>query len=153
MAKKNYKKFLPKAGSTVAVALAMTVALSTQAHATELEEVDVQNHENPPVDNAGSEVNLDLNNSAPVEHNEAIEQENEETVVQNQETVEKNEQTEQNNEAAVEKNETDTGSALEQPELPEVPAAPEAPVVPDEPELPEVPTAPEAPEIPDVPNT
>ena len=153
MAKKNYMKLLPKAGSTVAVALAMTVALSTQAHATELEEVDIQNHENPPVDNAGCEVNLDLNNSAPVEHNEAIEQENEETVVQNQETVEKNEQTEQNNEAAVEKNETDTGSALEQPELPEVPAAPEAPVVPDEPELPEVPTAPEAPEIPDVPNT
>ena len=34
MAKKNYKKYLPKAGSTVAVALAMTVALSTQFNAT-----------------------------------------------------------------------------------------------------------------------
>ena len=50
MAKKNYKKFLPKAGTTVAVAVAMTMALSTQANAAELDDTDILTGGNLPMD-------------------------------------------------------------------------------------------------------
>ena len=49
MAKKNYGKFLPKAGSTVAVAVAMTVALSTQVSAAELDDTELLNDDNPVI--------------------------------------------------------------------------------------------------------
>jgi len=105
MAKKNNKKFLPKAGSTVAVALAMTVALSTQVQASELDEIELLPTDIPPVDEAESNV-LSINEMEPAEYNNAVEEENQEVAAENQEVAEKNEQTEQSNDAAAENNES-----------------------------------------------
>ena len=41
MAKKKFQKYMSKVGGTAAVALAMTVALSSQANAAEIDDVDV----------------------------------------------------------------------------------------------------------------
>ena len=96
MAKKNYKKFLPKVGSTVAVAMAMTVALSTQAQAAELDDAEVLN-------GGLSMDEIEVNDKAmsaqivPGSYNNEVEQSNDETIDENEETIENNDQTQQNN--------------------------------------------------------
>ena len=151
MAKKNYVKYLPKVGSTVAVAMAMTVALSTQASATELNEGDIHLNDDKQLNDSGSVLTLDLNGSQPVEHNESIEQKNGETADKNQAAVDKNEQTLQKNEEALEQNKDVPDGKL--PEMPDVPDAPEVPAMPDDPEAPVAPEVPEQdlPEIPEIP--
>ena len=119
MAKKNYKKYLPKVGGTAAVALAMTVALSSQAHAAEIDEIDSQSvGSTPPVDSS-TESNTPVDNTVvePAEANQAIEEANEDIVAENNEIVESNEQTEQNNDDAAQNNEESTGGELTDPEL------------------------------------
>ena len=54
MAKKNYMKHLSKAGSAAAVAVAMSFALSTQAQAAEITDVEPLRTDIPPADTEGS---------------------------------------------------------------------------------------------------
>ena len=125
MAKKNYKKFLPKVGSTVAVAMAMTVALSTQAQAAELDDAEILN-------GGLSMDEIEVNDKAmsaqivPGSYNNEVEQSNDETIDENEETIENNDQTQQNNDAIAGKNEEDTEGFLTDPDL-DMPDAPEMP--------------------------
>ena len=107
MAKKNYKKFLPKAGSTVAVAVAMTVALSTQAQAVELDDADVLNG-GSSMDEVEVKDNATQMVLKPGGLNGEIERENDETINENEDTIENNDQTQQNNDAVAGKNEENT---------------------------------------------
>ena len=126
MAKKNYGKFLTKAGSTVAVAVAMTVALSTQVSAAELDDTELLNSSTPPVEEQDANVDLNLDGMAPAEANAVIDESNEEIVAENQETAVENEQTQKENNEAAENNEIITDGELVNPEL-NLPDAPEAP--------------------------
>lgn len=151
MAKKNYKKFLPKAGSTIAVALAMSVALSTQVQATELDDNKQLPGGIPPVD---ENVNNPYGNEiVPVEHNAAVEQENDDKVAANETVTDANQAVEQSNSDKIANNAEMTEGALADPDLPspDAPGTPETPDVPGEPVLPEVPDAPSAPTEPDMP--
>ena len=127
MAKKHYKKLLPKASGSLAVAVAMTVALSTQVHATELEETELLTDGNSPVPESKTDNVLNLDGMEPAEANGAIDQANQETVDENQQTAIDNQQTQQSNNNAAENNENTTGGALVNPEL----TLPDAPDVPD----------------------
>jgi len=126
MAKKNFKKYIPKVGSTVAVAVAMTVALSTQVQATELDDADLLLDNNLLKDGAESELTLKIDGMEPAEANKVIEEENKETVEDNQEIIEDNEKTDQGNNADAEKNEELTEGELPNPDL-ELPKTPETP--------------------------
>jgi len=83
--KKNYAKFLPKAGGAAAAALVMTVALSTQAHAAEVYEINYQPLDNPPVD-AGAAVKTAGALELPGV-NESVAQANEQTAIENEQTA------------------------------------------------------------------
>jgi len=126
MAKKNYMKYIPKVGGTVAVAVAMTVALSTQVSAAELDETDLLNNDVQPVDGAESTNLPDADTMEPAEYNKAVEEANGEILEENEETVGENEQTQQENNAAAEENEELTNGELPNPDL-NLPDAPETP--------------------------
>ena len=126
MAKKNYVKYIPKVGGTVAVAVAMTMALSTQASATELDEADLLNTGIPPVEENNPETELNIDGMEPAEANAAVDEANQEILDENQETLGENEQTQLENQEAVEKNEELTDGQLPDPEL-ELTDAPETP--------------------------
>ena len=126
MAKKHYKKLLPKASGSLAVAVAMTVALSTQVHATELDETELLTDGNSPVPESKTDNVLNLDGMEPAEANGVIDQENRETVDENQQTAIDNQQTQQSNNNAAENNENTTDGALANPEL-TLPDAPDAP--------------------------
>ena len=144
MAKKNYKKFLPKVGGTMAVAVAMTMALSTQVSASELDNTNVPKDFDLPENTADTQLTLELTNQEPVEHNEAVEKKNEETTGNNSNIAADNEGAQQKNEAAIEENkDVPAGNLPEAPQLPENVEAPQLPETPDAPEIPELSDAPE----------
>ena len=124
--KKNYAKFLPKAGGAAAAALIMTVALSTQAHAAEVEETIYQPVENPPVDGAVANAPMTAAMELPGV-NEAVAQDNGQTIAENTEIAEENQQVVQENNASAESNEAGSGGILTDPGL-VLPDAPEVPV-------------------------
>ncbi len=126
--KKDFAKGLPRAGSTFAVAMAVTMALSTQANAAEIDEnaligikVPV---EEPIVETTDAEATGLI---VTPEANQAIEEENEAILAENETIADSNEQVEQNNDTAAENNEALTDGALADPglDLPEAPTAPE----------------------------
>lgn len=122
---KNNGRFLPKVGGA-AVAVAMSVLLSTQVSAAEIEEAP-QPIEKPPVD-LGAEVNAASTSVMELpETNEEIAQSNEETLADNKEAAADNAHLEQENNAAAENNALNSDGALENPNL----ELPEAPAVPD----------------------
>ena len=124
MTKKKFQKYMPKAGGAAAVALAMTVALSSQANAAEIDDADLQPVGTPPVDsNTESNIAVISNEVEPAEANKAIEEKNDQIVADNNDTIIKNEQVENDNDAAADKNEIDTDGKLPDPEL-DLPDAP-----------------------------
>ena len=125
MTKKKFQKYMPKAGGAAAVALAMTVALSSQANAAEIDDADVQPVGTPPVDaNTESNIAVISNEVEPAEANKAIEEKNDQIVDENDKIIDSNEQIEDSNDAAADKNEIDTDGKLPDPEL-DLPDAPE----------------------------
>ena len=104
MAKKNYAKYLPKAGSTLAVAVAMTVALSNPVNATELDENDLQNNGKSLENGQNTDANQNLNGTQLKENNEAVEQQNDAVVDANDEKINSNENIIDGNQAALSQN-------------------------------------------------
>ena len=108
MAKKTYKHYLSKVGGTAAVTMAMTVALSAQAHAVELDETYdpssdlLSNNETLSVFAAKGDL------VEAVGTNRVIAQDNAETVVENETVVESNQQVVDHNNAAASAEYTDT---------------------------------------------
>ena len=119
---KKFVKHLPKVGSAAVVAVAMSVALSTQVSATEYDETDLLT--NPPVDE--TDASAGARDLAPAELNAEIDEANKETAADNQEVAQNNEQVQQDNEDVIDNNEEISGGELADPEL-EMPEAPEAP--------------------------
>jgi len=130
--KKNYVKSLPRVGSTVAIAVAMTAALNVQANASEVDEsvflpADTPVAEEAVVETPSVEAPGDVDVVVePAAENEAVEAANTETVAENTGIVETNEQIQQSNDATAELNEEITGGAVVDPGL-ELPEAPETP--------------------------
>ncbi len=127
MKKKRTAKSLSRAGGSFAVAVAVTMALSTQAYAEEVNETVVPGADiapaEPVVESVAGE-NSDL--IVTPEINESIEEENFEVLAENEDIGEHNDQVEQENAAAAESNEALSGGELTDPglELPEAPAEP-----------------------------
>ena len=94
--KKMNKKFLPKVGSTVAVAMAMSVALSTQVNATGLDDDNLP-PSTPQNQTPGSQQDQTPEQINPVETNNAIELENNSNIAANQEVTSGVEQIPQEN--------------------------------------------------------
>ena len=147
MAKKNYKKLLPKAGSTLAVAVAMSVALSTQVNATGLDDDGQQNNGNP-LEN-GQNAGVNQYGTGLKENNEAVENQNGAVVEGNKADITNNQGIIGQNNAALEQNKD-----IE--DLPNVPAAPDASQIPatkpdgDDIVVPDAPVADSQPVIPGV---
>ena len=145
MAKKKYKNLLPKAGSTLAVAVAMSVALSTQVNATELDDDGQQNNGNPLKN--GQNAGVNQSGTELKEKNEAVENQNGAVVEDNQKDINNNQGIIDENNAALEQNKN-----IEN--LPKVPDAPDASKIPAKPDgddivVPDAPGALDVPEIPD----
>lgn len=124
MAKKNY---MGKIGGTAAVAMAMTVALSAQVHAAEVEELDLLSADTTTVD---TESTSNAANSAVVEPaavNQNVEESNADIIDSNNAVIENNQQADQNNTVAGENNESSSEGSLADPGL----SLPDAPVAPD----------------------
>ncbi len=122
MAKKNIKKYLPQVGGTVAVAVAMTAALSTQAFAAE---------EIPALELEGNIGEISTNLAAASQTmvvedaaaNAAVEESNNGIIQDNQATQEDNQAAQEDNNAAAAENAANSEGALADPGL----TAPEAP--------------------------
>ena len=127
MKKKNYAKHLPRAGSSFAVAMAMTVALSTQVSAAEIDErfLPVDPIPGDPV--AETVTSADRTLIVAPQSNEEIQQNNDTVLENNENTAQNNGKVEQDNDAAAENNESLSGGQLENPDL-DLPDAPELPI-------------------------
>lgn len=128
--KKNYAKYLPRVGSTMAVAMAMTVALSTQVHATETDGVPTPppTTDIPPVNNeTGAPAPAVDTPIDPVQTNADIQQSNEETIQENNNTDTNNQEVQQDNNEVIQNNQEATEGELGDPNLPDLPDVPETP--------------------------
>ena len=125
--KKNYAKHLPKVGSTLAVAMAMTAALAFPANAEELTDPNLQPQ---PSDLPSAEGVTGTNPGAPVpepsEANQHIEGSNNDTLEGNGQTGADNQQTDADNDTIIQGNAGLPDSNLEDPDL-DLPVPPDAP--------------------------
>lgn len=132
--KMNYAKTLSRTGSTFAVAMAVTMALSNQAQAAELPETPEAELPVTPVEEVaatGSSAPAVVDPADVPEVNAEVSQSNAETAEENAATAENNELIDAGNDAAAAENSTVTEGELPAPNLPELPEAPEAPEIPN----------------------
>ena len=123
MAKKNQN--IVKAGTTLAMAVAVTAALANQAQAAEFE-TPANNFPFNPFNPVSEDSNGSPMFWAMPGTNGAIEADNQETVTENTHIAQSNNEVEDRNDAAAEHNGEISGGQLEDPnlDLPPVPAAP-----------------------------
>ena len=135
---KHFAKSLPRVGSTFAVAMAVTVALSNQASATELEGAPIAENppapvvetppapvaEVPPAPVVVEPAEVPVVNAEIAQDNSAAAADNASSAADNQTIVQENASTADSNAAASE-------GAVPAPEAPVIPDAPVAPEVPN----------------------
>ncbi|MBQ4539134.1 MAG: hypothetical protein II995_05980, partial [Oscillospiraceae bacterium] len=126
MAKRKYNKYIPKVGGT-AVALALTVALSTSVFADDVAATDTSAEDSTPSTDASTEGEGFSDSVDVSETNDAIESSNEETVSENSDTVESNDAIESSNDSVAQGNEEATGGELSDPGMDDLGDAPEMP--------------------------
>ena len=136
--KRVFAKFITRASSTTAMAVALTAALANPVHAEEIDQLDHPDRDHPKKRQAvefaagnngfgAAEAAAASTLTVSPESNQTIEAENDAILTENEAAIEQNNSVVEENNAAAENNEAATGGALVDPGL----TMPEAPETPD----------------------